>query len=130
MVTPSGRKDIAAIAVKKHKISVKKACLSFKISETCYRYKALLKREDTPIRKWLIKLTKESTRWGFGLCFLHLRNVQKREWNHKKVYRVYRELGLHLRIKPRKRLITCTYGTETQHGLWILWQTVSQESNL
>ena len=38
---------------------------------------------------------------GFGLCFLYLRNVQGRGWNHK---RVYREQELNLRIKPRKRL--------------------------
>jgi putative transposase len=26
-------------------------------------------------------------------------------WNNKRVYRIYRELELNLRIKPRKRLI-------------------------
>jgi putative transposase len=35
---------------------------------------------------------------------LYLRNVQGRLWNHKRVYRIYRELELSLRIKPRCRL--------------------------
>lgn len=33
---------------------------------------------------------------------LYLRNVKGYPWNHKRVYRIYRELELNLRIKPRK----------------------------
>jgi transposase InsO family protein len=29
-------------------------------------------------------------------------------WNHKRVYKIYRELALNLRIKPKKRLATRT----------------------
>jgi len=43
-------------------------------------------------------------RWGFGLCFCYLRNVKHFGWNHKRVYRIYRELELNLRIKPRRRI--------------------------
>jgi putative transposase len=42
--------------------------------------------------------------WGFGLCFLYLRNVKGYKWNHKRVYRIYKELELNLRIKPKKRI--------------------------
>jgi putative transposase len=35
---------------------------------------------------------------------LHLRNVESYGWNHKRLYRIYRELSLNLRIKPNKRL--------------------------
>jgi putative transposase len=52
-----------------------------------------------------VGLTHAHRRWGFGLCFLYLRNVQGQIWNHKRVYRIYRELELTLRIKPRKRLV-------------------------
>jgi len=35
---------------------------------------------------------------------MHLRNVKGFGWNHKRVYRIYRELELNLRIKPRRRI--------------------------
>ena len=50
------------------------------------------------------RLTANKRGWGFGLCFLYLRNVQGYGWNHKRVYRTYCELGLNLRIKPNKQL--------------------------
>ena len=53
----------------------------------------------------MIRLTSTWRNWGFGLCFLYLRNVKGFKWNHKRVYRIYRELELNLRIKPKKRLI-------------------------
>ena len=52
----------------------------------------------------LVGLTNVHKTWGFGLCFLHLRNVKGHVWNHKRVHRIYCELELNLRIKPRRRL--------------------------
>lgn len=38
------------------------------------------------------------------MCFLYLRNVKGFAWNHKRVHRIYCDLELNLRIKPRRRL--------------------------
>ncbi len=75
------------------------------ISETCFRYEAKLSDENAEIADWLIRLTHNQRNWGFGLCFLYLRNVRGFVWNHKRVYRIYRALELNLRIKPKKRLV-------------------------
>jgi putative transposase len=74
------------------------------LSETCYRYAPRLAGENGEIAHWLLSLTATHKRWGFGLCFAYLRNVKGLRWNHKRVYRIYRELELNLRIKPRSRL--------------------------
>jgi len=86
-------------------LSVRQSCRAFGISETCYRYQAKLSDENAEIADWLLKLTTWQRNWGFGLCFLYLRNVKGFGWNHKRVYRIYRELELNMRIKPKKRLV-------------------------
>ena len=85
--------------------SVKLACLTFGISQTCYRYQPKLSEENVQIADHLVRLTHNQRNWGFGLCFLYLRNVKGYPWNHKRVYRIYCELELNLRIKPKKRLV-------------------------
>ena len=85
--------------------SVRQACADFTISTTGYRYQPKHSDENAVIADWLIRLTHNQRNWGFGLCFLHLRNVKGHLWNHKRVYRIYRELELNLRIKPKKRLV-------------------------
>ena len=91
-------------AVAQHGVSIALACRAFQISATYYRYKRKLSDANAAIVDWLVKLTTNRHKWGFGLCFLYLRNVKGFGWNYKRVYRIYCELELNLRIKPRKRL--------------------------
>lgn len=90
---------MARKGVAKHGISIRLACVVFGISETCYRYQAKLSGENALVADWLLRLTQTHKRWGFGLCFLYLRNVKGYTWNHKRVYRIYRVLELNLLIK-------------------------------
>ncbi len=103
MVAPSRRKEMAQNAVKHFKSSIRLACQAFGISESAYHYQAKHNDENEVIADWLIRLTTAQRNWGFGLCFLYLRNIKGYPWNHKRVYRIYRELELNLRIKPKKR---------------------------
>ena len=96
---------MARTAVEGGRTSIRHACQTFEVSETCYRYQAKACEENARIADWLVRLTTTYRDWGFGLCFLHLRNVKGFRWNHKRVYRIYRELELNLRIKPKKRLV-------------------------
>lgn len=95
---------MARKVVQRDSVSIRLACETFSISERCYRYQMKLCSENQQIADWLLKLTTTYKKWGFGLCFLYLRNVKGFLWNHKRVYRIYRELELNLRIKPRNRI--------------------------
>ncbi len=78
--------------------SIRHACETFDVSQTAYRYVPKRPDEDALIADWLMRLPTALQDWGFGLFFLHLRNVKGFGWNHKRVYRIYRELELNLRI--------------------------------
>ena len=105
MVTPSLPREVARQAVQQRAVSIRLACSAVGISETGYRYPSRLSREHAEIADGLIRLTHTHRHWGFGLCFLYLRNVKDYGWNPKRVYRIYRERELNLRIQPKKRLI-------------------------
>ena len=96
---------MAQHAVHASRTTIRHACSTFGISETCYRATATRAPENAIIADWLLRLTTAYRTWGFGLCYLHLRNVKHFPWNHKRVYRIYRMLELNLRIKPRRRLV-------------------------
>ena len=104
MVKSSRRKEMAQKALSTYGTSIRLVCLAFGISETCYRYQPLLSDENAEIADWLIRLTHNQKDWGFGLCRDYLRNVKGFEWNHKRIRRIYCELELNLRIKPRRRI--------------------------
>ena len=95
---------MAEWAVRERRLSIRLACAAFTISEPGYRYQPKLNGENERIARHLIRLTEANRNWGFMLCFLHLRNVQGFNWNHKRVYRIYCENKLNLRIRPHKRL--------------------------
>ncbi|KZL04167.1 Integrase core domain protein [Pseudovibrio sp. Ad26] len=95
---------MARSAVAEKQVSIALACRTFGVSQRCYRYTRLLNDNNALIADWLVRLTCANRTWGFGLCFLYLRNIKGFGWNHKRVYRIYRELELNLRIRPRKRL--------------------------
>ena len=50
-------------------------------------------------------MTSNQRDWGFAPCYLFLCDVKGFRWNHKRVYPIYLELELNLRIKLKKRLV-------------------------
>jgi len=73
------------------------------ISKTYFYYKSARKADDKEIKAYLLSLAVEHKRWGFDKMMQKAKSDNK-PWNHKRVYRVYCELKLNIRVKPRKRL--------------------------
>lgn len=81
--------------------SERRACRVMMLAVTTYRYRS--RRCDEPLRTRLIALAREKPRYGSPR--LHALLQREGQVNHKRVERIYREVGLTLRRKKRKRCV-------------------------
>jgi putative transposase len=93
---------MARYAVESYTISERRACRLLNVSRSAFRYQPK-RPDDGELADVLLRLMERWPRWGFGKMCQWLRK-QGYVWNHKRIYRVYCQLGLNMRIKPRKRL--------------------------
>lgn len=56
---------------------------------------------DARIAELLHQVTRRFVAWGFWLVFYFLRR-QGHPWNHKRVYRIWKQEELHLRLPPKR----------------------------
>lgn len=92
---------MAKAAVEEHGISERQACRYLGVSRTAYRYQPQ-KPGDEEIIRLLQDIAEQKPRWGYKKMIDHLRNEGYR-WNHKKIHRIYSQIGLNIRVKPKKR---------------------------
>ena len=64
--------------------------------------------KDNELKLALKQVTGQFLAWGFWMVFYYLRN-QGHTWNHKRVYRVWTEMALHLRKAPKRAQIRRPY---------------------
>lgn len=93
-------------------VSERRSCRILGLSRSAYRYEAK-KTDDLEIEQELRHLAEGWPRWGYGKMIDYLRH-QGYSWNHKRIYRVYCEMGLNLQRKPKKRLPARTAQTLAQ----------------
>jgi len=88
--------------MREHDVSERRVCRVLNVSRCAYRYQAK-KTNDHQIEQELRQLAEHKRSWGYGKMIDYLKH-QGYGWNHKRIYRVYCDLGLNLRRKPKKRL--------------------------
>ncbi len=107
--------------VKRFGLSVRRACKLMGLSRTGFGYEAVAKPDEEVIRRRLRKLAQ--TRRRFGCPRLHV--MLRREGfmiNHKRTERIYRQEGLILRIRRRKKMSSLLRAGITKpdhpHHIW------------
>ena len=83
-------------------VSQRRICELIGVAESSQRY--VSRRNDEALREGLIAAAREKPKWGYRRLQVKLQ-AKGMHVNHKRVYRVYREAGLLIRRRRRKRLV-------------------------
>ena len=80
-------------------------------------------KTDEPVIEVLNQVVDKNGRWGFRLCFDWIHN-QGYVWNHKRVWRVYKDIVLNLPRRTKKRIpkmpkVPLVAPTEA-NSMWVL----------
>ncbi len=101
-MTPAARRRAGVAATKESGFSERRACRLIGIHRSVARYKPS-KKVPTELLTRLKELASERRRFGYRRLGIMLRR-EGFVVNHKKVYRLYREAGLVVRRRKRKKL--------------------------
>lgn len=102
MVGPAAKREVAAHLLGAHQFSQRRACALVGMPTCSLRYRSR-RPEDTLLRGRLKELAQERPRFGYRRLGVLLRR-EGHLVNLKRVLRLYREEGLKLRAKKRKRM--------------------------
>ena len=103
MVKPAQKKAVVAHWVSEGRLSERRACAVIGISRSCYRRQTLRPARDAALKADLLARARQYPRYGCLMLHGLLKNEGK-VVNRKRTYRLYREAGLQLRMKRRKKL--------------------------
>ncbi|WP_459209972.1 IS3 family transposase [Aquimarina rhabdastrellae] len=88
--------------IKEHNLSIRVSCKLLNISTSVYYYKAK-RKDDSQIIVLLDQLVSKYPTYGFKKLYRTLR-LRGYTWNHKRIYRIYKLMGLNIKRRPKKRL--------------------------
>ena len=102
MVSPQAKREAVTHLIVTHQFGVTRSCGLIGISRSLYQYESK-RTDDAPLKERLTALAGQKRRYGYRrLHVLLLREGWLLNW--KRTYRVYREAGLMVRRRKRKRI--------------------------
>lgn len=102
MVSPQVRREAVDALMSERGFGVTRACGLVRISRSLYRYRSK-RPECADLKARISEIAEAKRRYGYRRIYIRLR---REGWavNRKRVYRLYREAGLLVRRRKRKRI--------------------------
>jgi putative transposase len=98
---PSRKREIADRLMMSYGASERRVCMALKLSRTVYRYRSRA-RDSSVLMSRIKEIAKTRVHYGYRRLHVLLKRAGFKD-NHKRVYRLYREQGLSLRLKRPRR---------------------------
>ena len=101
---PARRRRLSGYLVETYRVSERRACGTMAFHRSTVRYGSRA-RDQTPIRMRLRELAASRVRYGYRRLHVLLR---REGWkvNHKRIWRLYKEEGLEVRTKKRRKRVS------------------------
>jgi putative transposase len=103
VVTTTARRAVVAFLQESYELSQRRACAAIGFVRSTCRYRCR-RRDDVRLRQRLKELAQKRPRFGYRRLWWTLRKREHFRVNHKRVHRIYREEGLQVRRRRRKRV--------------------------
>lgn len=100
-----------------YRISERRACQVLKVWRSVQRYQPILEAREPVILHRMTEIAQTRVRYGYRRLHVLL---AREGWqiNHKRLYRLYQQAGLNLRLKRPRRFLMCraSRGARTTHS--------------
>jgi transposase InsO family protein len=101
-LSPQRKTEVAIEVIQRLGVSERKVCNLLKLNRTVKRYKARKPDDEELLQKDIIRLASKYGRYGYRRITVMLKS-EGWKVNHKRVERIWRELGLKVPKKQKKR---------------------------
>lgn len=106
MVGPKAKRRALEAIRGRFRLSVRHACRILGLRQSTYYYKQKRVRDDSELKAKILDAVARKPRWGRPMVTWMLRERMDVRDNHKRIGRIYRELGLQMHKRRKSRKIT------------------------
>lgn len=103
MVGPKNKRRALSAVREKFRLSIRSVCRILGLGQSTFFYKQKRNREDEPLKAKIREVIEKHQDHGRPMLVWRLRERHGVKDNHKRIYRLYKELGLQIGKRSRKR---------------------------
>ena len=103
MVSPQAKREAILFLIENKNFKQHRAYKLVGLRSSTYYYKKTSSRDDTKLKEKIVEIAQQRIRWGCPRIYEVIRRNGFKD-NYKRVERLYSQMGLSIRKKPKKKM--------------------------